>query len=165
MGLQTVEHNLATVQNVITSKRIYVKMFLYLMLGLKGRRNVKWGGQKWPARIGCKPWEWTSSLILSFLKIILAILGPLTYYMNFRISFPDSSDIKESACNEGDQGSIPGLGRSPGEGENLLQHFCLENPHGQRSLAGYSPWGLKESDTTAWLTLSLLFFAKKSGET
>ena len=47
MGLQTVEHNLATVQNVITSKRIYVKMlFLYLMLGMKGRRNVKWGGQK-----------------------------------------------------------------------------------------------------------------------
>ena len=43
-----------------------------------------------------------SSLILSFLKIILAILGPLTYYMNFRISFPDSSDIKESAYNEGD---------------------------------------------------------------
>ena len=41
MGLQTVEHNLATVQNVITSKRIYVKMFLYLMLDLKGRRNVK----------------------------------------------------------------------------------------------------------------------------
>ena len=44
MGLQTVEHNLATVQNVITSKRIYVKMlFLYLILGLKGRRTVKLG--------------------------------------------------------------------------------------------------------------------------
>ena len=36
-----------------------------------------------------------------------------------------------------------------GEGNgNLLQYFSLENPHGQKSLAGYSPWGHKESDTT-----------------
>ena len=43
---------------------------------------------------------------------------------------------------------IPGLGRSPGGGHgNALQYSCLENPHGQRILAGYSPWGLKESDT------------------
>ena len=41
-----------------------------------------------------------------------------------------------------------GLGRSPGVGHgNSLQYSCLENPHGQRSLAGYSPWGHKESDT------------------
>ena len=43
--------------------------------------------------------------------------------------FPDDSDGKESACNAGDPGSIPGLGRSPGEGNsNLLQDSCLENP-------------------------------------
>ena len=48
-----------------------------------------------------------------------------------------------------DSGSILGLGRSPGGGHgNSLQYSCLENPHGQRSLAGYSPRGLKESDTT-----------------
>ena len=42
-----------------------------------------------------------------------------------------------------------GLGRSPGGGHgNPLQYSCLENPHGQRSLAGYSPWGHKELDTT-----------------
>ena len=59
------------------------------------------------------------------------------------------SDKKESACNVGDLGSIPGLGRSPGgEHGNPLQYYCLENPHGQRSLAGYSPRGHKESDTT-----------------
>ena len=47
-----------------------------------------------------------------------------------------------------DMGSIPGLGRSPGGGQgNPLQYSCLENPHGQRGLAGYSPWGRKESDT------------------
>ena len=42
-----------------------------------------------------------------------------------------------------------GLQRSPGGGHgNPLQYACLENPHGQRRLAGYSPWGHKESDTT-----------------
>ena len=62
---------------------------------------------------------------------------------------PGGSDSKESACNVGDLGSIPGLGRSPGGGHgNPLQYCCLENPHGQRSLAGYSPWGCKESDMT-----------------
>ena len=56
---------------------------------------------------------------------------------------------KESTSNTGDVGSIPGLGRSPGEGnDHPLQYSCLENPHGQRSLTGYSPWGHKESDTT-----------------
>ena len=63
--------------------------------------------------------------------------------------FPGSSAGKESACNVGDLGLIPGLGRSPGgEYGNPLQRFCLENPHGQRSLAGYSPWGSRELDMT-----------------
>ena len=42
--------------------------------------------------------------------------------------FPGGSDSKESDCNAGDQGSIPGLGRSPGEGNsNPLQYSCLDN--------------------------------------
>ena len=107
------------------------------------------------------------------------------------LDFPDSSVGKESACNAGDPGSIPGSGRSPGEGigyplqyswaflvKNLpaMRETCVrslgwEDPleketavflptpellpgefHGQRSLAVYSPWGLKESDTTDQLT-------------
>ena len=61
---------------------------------------------------------------------------------------PKFSD-KESACNAGDQGSVLGLGRSPGEEiSNPLQYSSLENSMGQRSLAGYSPWGHKESDRT-----------------
>ena len=45
------------------------------------------------------------------------------------MGFPGSSDGKASACNAGDLGSIPGVGRSPGEGNgNPLQHSCLENP-------------------------------------
>jgi len=64
------------------------------------------------------------------------------------LGFPGGSDGKESASNAGDLGSIPGLRRSPGEGhDNPLQYSCLENPHGQRSLAGYSPRGHKESGT------------------
>ena len=58
--------------------------------------------------------------------------------------FSGGSERKESACNAGDLGSIPGSGRSPGEGHgNPLQCSCLENPHGERSLAGSSPWGCK----------------------
>ena len=63
------------------------------------------------------------------------------------LSFSGGSDGKESTCNWGDLVSIPGLRRSPGGGHgNPLQYSCLENPHGQRSLASYSPWGHKESD-------------------
>ena len=55
--------------------------------------------------------------------------------------FPHSSVGKESACNAGDLGLIPGSGRSPGGGHgNPLQYSCLENSCGQRSLVGYSPW-------------------------
>ena len=44
-------------------------------------------------------------------------------------SFPGGSDSKESACNAGDLGSLPGWGRSPGEGDgNSLCYSCLENP-------------------------------------
>ena len=69
------------------------------------------------------------------------------------MGFPASSASKESTCNEGDLGSIPGLGRFPGGGHgNPLQYSCLENPQGQRSLVGYSPWGHKESDRTEQLS-------------
>ena len=66
---------------------------------------------------------------------------------------PGGSVSKESACNAGDLGSIPVLGRSPGEGHgNPLQYSGLENPHGQRSLVRYSSWGHKESDTIEQLS-------------
>ena len=69
------------------------------------------------------------------------------------MGFPGGSDGKESAGNAGHLGSIPGLGRSPGEGHgNPPQDSCLETHHGQRSLVGYSPWGHKESDTTERLS-------------
>ena len=49
--------------------------------------------------------------------------------LNRSIRFPGGSDNKESVCNVGDLGSIPGSGRYPGEGNgNPLQYSCLENP-------------------------------------
>ena len=65
------------------------------------------------------------------------------------MGFPGGSAGKESACNEADLGSIPGLGRSPGEGKGLpTPVFWPGEFHGL-----YSPWGLKESDTTEQLSL------------
>ena len=70
------------------------------------------------------------------------------------VGFPGGSDSKESVYNAGDPGSIPRLGRSPGKWNgDPLQCSSLENPHGQRSLVDYSPWGHKESDTTELLIL------------
>ena len=70
------------------------------------------------------------------------------------MGFPSSSDGKESTCDEGDTSSIPGLGRSPEGGHsNPLQYSGLENTHGERSLASYSPWGCKEFDTTNQLCM------------
>ena len=72
---------------------------------------------------------------------------------HYSVGFPGSSEGRECACNGGDLGSIPRLGRSPGGGHrNPLQYSCLENAHGQRCLAGYSPWGRKESDTAERLS-------------
>ena len=65
------------------------------------------------------------------------------------VGFSSGSDSEESACSAEDLGLIPGLGRSPGVGHgNPLHYSCLENPHGQRSLAGYSLWGCKRLDMT-----------------
>ena len=56
---------------------------------------------------------------------------------------------KKSACNVQDLVLIPGLSGFPGGGHgNPLQYFCLENPHGQRTLVDYSSWVRKEFDTT-----------------
>ena len=62
--------------------------------------------------------------------------------------FPVGSDGRESTCHI-DLDLIPGLGRFPGGGRgNPLKYSCLQNPHGQRSLMGYSPRGHKEPDMT-----------------
>ena len=72
------------------------------------------------------------------------------------------SDGKESACIAG-LVSVPGLGRLPGEGNGyLLLVFLRGKFHRQRSLAGYSPWGCKESDMIEQLTLIKLLYIFKT---
>ena len=69
---------------------------------------------------------------------------------------PGGSDGKESACNAGEPGSIPGLERCPGEGNgNPFQYSCLENSMDRGAWGAYIQWGHNESDMTEWLTLSL----------
>ena len=84
------------------------------------------------------------------------LIGDFGHVTETLVGFPGGSDGKESICNAGVLGSIPGLGRSPGggRGNNPLWYSCLENPQGQRSLAGYSPWGCKEPDMTERLSTS-----------
>ena len=66
-----------------------------------------------------------------------------------RLVSPGGSAVKDPHASAGDTGSLPGLGRSPREGNGTpLQYSCLGNSHGQRSLVGYSLWGHKDSDTT-----------------
>ena len=70
------------------------------------------------------------------------------------MGLPGGSAGKESACNAGDLGLIPGLGRSPGEEKGYsLQYSGLENS------MDYRPWGRKESDTTEQLSFSLHFLS------
>ena len=75
------------------------------------------------------------------------------------MGFPGGSDGKDSAFSEEDLGSIPGLGKCPGGGHsNPLQWSCLGNPHGQRSLSGFSPWGRKELGVTEQLSMQETYF-------
>ena len=92
---------------------------------------------------------------LFYLLSLVTFALKLRWYM-WAARLPRWLWVKNPPANAGnmkDMGLIPGSGRSPGGGHgNPLQYSCLENPHGQRHLMGYSPLGHKESDTTKRLT-------------
>ena len=73
------------------------------------------------------------------------------------MGFPRGSDGKEYACNAEDPSLIPGSGDPRGREWLPTAVFLHGEFYGQRSLAGYSPWGHKESNKTERLTLSLHF--------
>ena len=78
------------------------------------------------------------------------------------IVLPGGSAGKESACNVGDLGSIPGSGRSPGEGNgNPLQYLAWTVPWTEEP-AGYSTWGQKELDMTEQPTVLYLAYQNQN---
>ena len=83
------------------------------------------------------------------------------WFLHLVLGFPGGSDGKESACNAGDLGSISELGMSAGGGLGNPLQYCLENRHGLRSLAGYSPWGHKELDTPEQLSTQHLILVSR----
>ena len=105
-----------------------------------------------------------SVLIVQYMLQTTPKLSGFKHIYNDLSLFCCISAGKEFTCNAGDLGSIPGLGRSPGGGHGSpLQYSCLENPHGQRSLAGNSPRGHIELDTTEQLSIALSWFCRLSG--
>ena len=125
-------------------------------MALKQRmRYVSWGGRNSALRLKNRNPEFSTC------HKNIGFVGPYNYVSQFSLALTYvfrcacvvcGSDGKESACNAGDLGSIPGLRRSHEGGHgNPLQYTCLENPHGQKTLVGYSPWDRKESDMTKQL--------------
>ena len=77
--------------------------------------------------------------------------------------FPGGSNVKASACNAGDLGSIPGSGRFPWRRKwQPTPVFLPGESHGRRSLVSYSPRGRKESDTTERLHFNLMKVKEES---
>ena len=91
--------------------------------------------------------------LVKYLNCFLKTMNMIYHFICYNyvcIGFPGGSEVKASACNVGDLGSIPGLGRSPGEGNgNPLQYSCLKNP-----MDGGAWWGTVHRVAKSWTRLS-----------
>ena len=103
-----------------------------------------------------KQWKLWQTLFGGVSKILVdgecshEIKRHLFFERKVMTNLPGGSEVKTSACNAGDLGSIPGLGRSPGEGNgNPLQYSCLESP-----MAGGACWATVYGVTKSWTQLS-----------
>ena len=112
-------------------------------------------GAFWDPAIWSGSWDRISKSSASLQKIFTAIhnyFSSLFFYLSQFLEYglPWCLSSKESACNTGDVGSVPGLGRSPGKGNgNPTPVFLPGKFHGQSSLAGYSAWSL---NCLTWLS-------------
>ena len=91
-------------------------------------------------------------------QVFFSLNLPLSCFKNLEEGFLGGSDSKEPACNAGDPGLIPGLGKSPWKRAwQPPPVFLPGESHGQRSLVGYSAQSREESYTNEWLTHTHLF--------
>ena len=87
--------------------------------------------------------------ILNNIRLSIHVCYHFELLHNYRRASQVTLTIKNLPANAGDAGSVPGLGRSSGGGnDNQLQYSCLRNLIDRGSLAGYSPWGHKRLNTT-----------------
>ena len=107
----------------------------------------------------CQSWDSECSLPNGLHFTLIFVMHPMVRHYTLtlfdvlftqRVQSLGGSEGKESACNAGDPGLIPGFRRSPGEGNgDPLQYSCLENSMNRGAWwATYSPWGHKELEMT-----------------
>ena len=107
----------------------------------------------WGSVFGFLCYFWVAILEDGFPGVLYGLPAYNTGYVGSIQGFPGGSNGEECTYNVGDLGSISGLGRSLGGGPgNPLYYSCLENPHGQRNMAGYSPWSCQQFNMTEQLS-------------
>ena len=84
-------------------------------------------------------------------------LSPNSSHSQHIYIFPDDSNGEESACSAGDPDSVPGLGRSSGEGNGNTPSILVWRIPWTKEPGRYSPWGHKQSDMIEPLTLTVSF--------
>ena len=116
--------------------------------GIFEARVLEWGAIAFSNLISLGTKKMQDKII--FLYVYLDLSNRRSSMIKLRyLGFPSGSDGKESACNSGDPGSIPGSGRSPREGKGTpLQYSCLETPIGRGAWWATVHGGHIESDTT-----------------
>ena len=116
--------------------------------------NIAWiFGISWFTYYWSLAWRILSiTLLVCEMSAVYSSVSILWHCPSLRLGLPDGSEVKASAWNAGDPGSIPGSEKIPWRRQWQPTPVLLPGEsHGGRSLVGYSPWGRKESETTEWL--------------
>ena len=128
--------------------------------------NTAWTfGISWFTYYWSLAWRILSiTLLVCEMSAVYSSLSILWHCPSLRLGLPDGSEVKASAWNAGDPGSIPGSEKIPWRRQWQLTPVLLPGePHGGRSLVGYSPWGRKESETNEQLHFTFLWDWNENG--